>query len=178
MCKWRKYVVLGLVVYMMYLPLAGAGLAANGTRCRIPSLTKQQVNQFDVGAKVKIELATGKERKGSIQSVEEEEFLLASNHADSPTRIAYDQVSQVKLAKITYHAKGQPDATEAKRVAAGLGVGHYIMVKTTEAKEYHGNLLAIAAENLTVLPDRTAAQVQIALSKVLQLGLISAQERK
>ena len=134
MDSWRKYTVIGLVVCLMYLPLADVGLAANETRLPNPGLTKQQVGKFGVGANVKVELASGKKVKGSIQSVEEGGFLLASNHAGSPTRVAYDEVSQLKLTKVTYKSKGQPDAAEVKRVAAGLGVGHHIMVKTAEAK--------------------------------------------
>jgi len=55
-------------------------------------------------------------------------------------------------------------------VVAELGVGHHIMVKTSEAKEYRGNIVAIAAESFTVLPDHTAAPVQIAYAGVQQMG--------
>jgi hypothetical protein len=44
------------------------------------------------------------------------------------------------------------------------------MVKTSEAKEYHGNIVAIEAESFTVLPDHTAAPVQIAYNSVQQMG--------
>ena len=55
-------------------------------------------------------------------------------------------------------------------MVAELGVGHHIMVKTSEAKEYHGNIVAIAAESFTVLPDHTAAPVQVAYNNVQQMG--------
>ncbi len=84
--------------------------------------------------------------------------------------VAYDQVAELKLAKVTYKASGQPDATAAKRVVAGLGIGRHIVVKTTEGKEYHGNIRAIDLESFAVQPDHQAAAVQIAYSEVIQLG--------
>jgi ribosome maturation factor RimP len=170
MDSWRKYTVIGLVVCLMYLPLADVGLAANETRLPNPGLTKQQVGKFGVGAKVKVELTNGKKFKGSIQSIEDGGFLLAAAKAGSPTRVPYGNVAQLKLAKNTYKATGQPDSVEVRRVVAELGVAHHIMVKTSEAKEYHGNIVAIEAESFTVLPDHTAAPVQIAYNSVQQMG--------
>jgi ribosome maturation factor RimP len=170
MDSWRKYTVIGLVVCLMYLPLADVGLAANETRLPNPGLTKQQVGKFGVGAKVKVELTNGKKFKGSIQSIEDGGFLLAAAKAGSPTRVPYGNVAQLKLAKNTYKATGQPDSVEVRRVVAELGVAHHIMVKTAEAKEYHGNIVAIEAESFTVLPDHTAAPVQIAYNNVQQMG--------
>jgi len=170
MHNWRKYTVVGLVVCLLHLSLAGMVWPASTTTTLNSTLAKQQVDQFGVGANVKVELAGGKKLKGSIQSVEEGGFFLASNHAGSPTRVAYDEVSQLKLAKVTYKAKGQPNAGEAKRVATGLGVGHHIVVKTTEGKEYHGNIVALDAESFTMLPDHATAPVEVAYNNVQQMG--------
>jgi ribosome maturation factor RimP len=170
MDSWRKYTVIGLVVCLMYLPLADVELAANETRLPNPGLTKQQVGKFGVGAKVKVELTNGKKLKGSIQSIEDGGFLLAAAKAGSPTRVPYGNVAQLNLAKNTYKATGQPDSVAVRRVVAELGVGHHIMVKTSEAREYHGNIVAIAAESFTVLPDHTATPVQIAYNSVQQMG--------
>ncbi len=170
MHDWKKYMVVGLVVCLLHLSLADLAWSAGTTPALNPTLTKQRVDQFGVGANVKVELAGGKKLKGSIQSIEEGGFLLASNHAVSPTRVAYEEVSQLKLSKVTYKAKGQPGAAEVKRVAAGLGVGHHIMVKTAEGKEYHGKIVALDAESFTMLPDRTAAPVQVAYNNVQQMG--------
>jgi len=168
MYKWRKYAVLGLVVCMVYLPMADTGLAATDTRSPNPGLTKQHLAEFGVGAKVKVELTNGKKYKGSIQSIGDGEFLLASAKAGSPTQVPYGDVA--KLAKNTYKATGQPDAVEVRRVVAELGVGHHIMVKTSEAKEYHGNIVALGAESFTMLPDHQAAPVQIAYGQTQQMG--------
>ncbi len=169
MNSWRKHTVIGLVICLLQLSLADAAWSAD-TTVPNPSLTRQRVDQFGVGAKVKVELTTGKKFKGSIQSIEDGGFLLAAAKAGSPTRVPYDEVTQLNLAKNTYKATGQPDSVEVRRVVAELGVGHHIMVKTSEAKEYHGNIVAIAAESFTVLPDHTTAPIQIAYDGVQQMG--------
>jgi ribosome maturation factor RimP len=133
-------------------------------------LIKQQVDRFGLGAKVKIQLADGKKLKGSISAIEDEGFLLASKADGAPRRVAYDQVAQLKLAKLTYKAAGQPDPAEARRVVLGLGVGKHIMVKTAAGKEYHGLIVAIEDGGFAVMPDKQATPVQIAYGDVLQLG--------
>jgi ribosome maturation factor RimP len=169
MNNWRKHTVIGLVICLMQLSLADVALSAE-TTVPNPSLARQRVDQFGVGAKVKVELTNGKKFRGSIQSIEDGGFLLAAAKAGSPTRVPYVDVAQLNLAKNTYKATGQPDSVAVRRVVAELGVAHHIMVKTSEAKEYHGNIVAIAAESFTVLPDHTAAPVQIAYNNVQQMG--------
>jgi len=169
MSSWRKHTVIGLVICLMHLSLADVALSAD-TTVPNPSLARQRVDQFGVGAKVKVDLTNGKKFKGSIQSIQDGGFLLASAKAGSPTRVPYGDVAQLNLTKNTYKAASQPDSVEVRRVAAELGLGHHIMVKTSEAKEYHGNIVAIAAESFSVLPDHTAAPVQIAYSNVRQMG--------
>jgi ribosome maturation factor RimP len=147
----------------MHLSLADMAFSASTTTLN-PTLAKQQVDQFGVGAKVKVELVAGKKLKGSIRAIENGAFTVEAE------RVAYGDVAQLKLAKITYNAKGQPDAVEAKRVATGLGVGRHIVVKTTEGMEYHGNIQTIDAESFTMLPDHTTSQIQIAYNGVQQMG--------
>jgi ribosome maturation factor RimP len=153
----------------MQLSLADVALSADTTAPN-PSLTRQRVDQFGVGAKVKVELTSGKKFKGSIQSIQDGEFLLAAAKDGSLTPVAYGNVTRLNLTKNTYKATGQPDSVAVRGVVAELGVAHHIMVKTSEAKEYHGNIVAIAADSFTVLPDHTAAPVQIAYNNVQQMG--------
>ncbi len=96
--------------------------------------------------------------------------MLASKLDASPTRVAYDQVAELKLAKVTYKTSGQPDAAEARRVVAGLGVGRHIVVKTAAGAEYHGKVQAVEADHFTILPDHQKAPVQIAYSDTLLLS--------
>jgi len=166
----KKALVIALVTSLVLLPLGDVAASLNAATPPNPAVAKQQVDQFGVGAKVKIQLADGKKLKGSISAIEDEGFLLASKADGSPQRVAYDQVAQLKLAKLTYKAAGQPDPAEARRVVLGLGVGKHIMVKTAAGKEYHGLIVSIEEGSFAVTPDKLAAPVQIAYSDVLQLG--------
>jgi small nuclear ribonucleoprotein (snRNP)-like protein len=165
----RKFTVIGLVVCLMHLSLADVALSA-GSVAPNPGLTRQRVAQFGVGAKVKVELTSGKKMKGSIQSLEDAGFVLTSSKAGSSTQVPYDGVAQLNLAKNTYKASGQPDSVEARRVVAELAVGKHIMVKTTAGREYHGNIQTIEGDHFTMLPDYATAPVQVAYSDVHQLG--------
>jgi ribosome maturation factor RimP len=170
MRNWRKYAVVGLVVCLLHLSLADAAQSAGTTTTLNPALAKQQVSQLGVGAKVKVELASGKRLKGSIQAVEDTGFLLTSNNAASPTRVAYGEVAELKSTTLRYAAKGQPDAAQVKRVAAGLGVGPHIVVETAKGKVYHGHIAALDAETFTLMPDRADAPVPIAYNSVKEMG--------
>lgn len=162
----KKALVIALVTCLLVLPLGDVAASLEAATPPNPAVAKQQVDQFGLGAKVKIQLADGKKLKGSISAIEDGGFLLASKADGSPQRVAYDQVAQLKLAKLTYKAGGQPDAVEARRVVLGLGVGHHIQVKTTAGTEYHGNIQAIEADLFTLLPDHQTAPVQIAFADV------------
>jgi len=166
----KKALVVALVTCLLLLPLGDVAASLNAATPPNPAVAKQQVDQFGVGAKVKIQLADGKKLKGSISAIEDEAFLLTSKQQGSPQRVAYDQVAQLKLAKLTYKAGGQPDPAEARRVVLGLGVGKHIMVKTAAGKEYHGLIVAIEEGGFAVMPDKQATPVQIAYNDVLQLG--------
>jgi len=166
----KKALVVALVTSLLLLPLGDVAASLNAATPPNPALAKQQVDQFGVGAKVKIQLADGKKLKGSISAIEDESFLLASKADGSPQRVAYDQVAQLKLAKLTYKAAGQPDPAEARRVVLGLGVGKHIMVKTAAGKEHHGLIVAIEDGGFAVMPDKQTTPVQIAYNDMLQVG--------
>ena len=166
---WKKHAVIGLVICFMHLTLADVAFSAD-TTIPNPSVTRQRVDQFGVGAKVKIELTNGQKFKGPIQSIEDGGFLLATTKGGSTARVPYGDVAKLNLTTNTYKASGQPNPVEVRRVVAELGVGHHVMVKTSEAKEYHGNIVAISTEGFSVLPDHTTAPVQIAYNNVQQMG--------
>jgi hypothetical protein len=48
----------------------------------------------------------------------------------------------------------------------GLGAGHHIVVKTTEGKEYHGNIQVIGEDHFVIVPDHQTGSVQIAYTQV------------
>jgi len=131
-----------------------------------PELIRQEIIQYGVGANLKLRLADGKKLKGSLVLLAEDGFELRVKPKEPPRHIAYSQVTEVKATRLSYRAKGQPDAVEARRTVLGLGVGHHIQVKTTTGKEYHGNIQTIDTDTFTMLPDRQTSSVQIAFSEV------------
>jgi ribosome maturation factor RimP len=165
----RQLLATTVVVGMLHLTIVDVAWSAERAALPNPTSAKQQVDQFGVGAKVKIRLANGKKLNGTIEAIEEDSFLLVSKRS-SPLPVAYDQVAQLKLAKNTYKAKGSVDVEEARRVIAGLGVSRHIMVKTTAGQEYHGNIQAINAESFTILPDHQTMPLQIEYNEAAQLG--------
>jgi len=165
MSQWHKVIVIALVFCIGILPVSDLAAFAADTPAG-PEQVKQQLDQFGVGANLKVQLADGKKLKGSVVSLGEDGFALKGKSADAPRHIAYNKVNEVKLAKLKYRAKGTPDAVEARRVVLGLGVGHHIQVKTTAGKEYHGNIQAIESDLFTLLPDHQTAPVQIAFADV------------
>jgi hypothetical protein len=163
--SWRKHTVIWLVVCLMQLSLADVAWSADITVSN-PSLTRQRVDQFGVGANLKVQLVDGKIVKGSVVSVGDNGFDLRAKSGDAPRHIAYNNVNEVKLAKLVYRAKGTPDPAEARRVVLGLGVGHHIQVKTSAGMEYHGNIQLIDSDSFTMLPDHQSTSVQITFSDV------------
>ena len=161
---YRTIVIL-LVFCIGVLPVNDVALLAADKQSG-PGQVKQQIDQFGVGAKLKVQLADGKKVKGSVVSLGEEGFELRAKPGDAPRHFAYNNVNEVKLAKLVYRAKGAPDAVQARRVVLGLGVGHHIQVKTTAGKEYHGNIQVIDSDSFTMLPDHQTTPVQIAFGEV------------
>jgi small nuclear ribonucleoprotein (snRNP)-like protein len=165
MNQWHRSIVIALVICIGILPVNDLTALAGDTPSA-PAQVKQQIDQFGVGANLKVQLADGKKVKGSVVSLGDTGFELRAKPGDAPRHIAYNNVNEVKLAKLIYHAKGAPDAIEARRVVLGLGVGHHIQVRTTAGKEYHGNIQVIDANSFSMLPDRETTPVQIAFSDV------------
>ncbi len=165
MNQWQRTLVIALVICIGILPVndiaALAGDAPTG-----PDRVKQQIDQYGVGANLKVQLVGGKKLKGSAVSLGEEGFELKAKSGDAPRHIAYNNVNEVKLAKLKYRAKSTPDAVEARRVVLGLGVGQHIQVKTTAGKECRGNIQVIDSDSFTLLPDHQTAPVQIAFADV------------
>jgi hypothetical protein len=93
MNTWRQLLVTTVVVGMLHLTIVDVACSAERAALPNPTSVKQQVDQFGLGAKVKIRLANGKKLNGTIQAIEEDAFLVVSKEP-SPTSVAYDQVAQ------------------------------------------------------------------------------------
>jgi len=168
--NWQKFIATGLAACMLALPLGDLAVSLQAEVPPNPTLTKQQVNRWGVGAEVKVKLAGGKNLRGAISGIENESFLLVKGEKVSPKRVGYADVAELKLAKNLYRATGQPDPLAALRVVEALGVGRHAVVKTTAGEGYHGNIQAIDQDYFTLLPDHQVTPVQIAYNNVQQMG--------
>jgi ribosome maturation factor RimP len=159
-------ICIGLIGCMLLVPLND--VAAYPQPATPPNLdsVKQQVEQIGVGAEVKLKLAGGAKLRGNLQAIDDQGFVLDRGQQESHRRITYDQVARVTLASLVYRASGAPDPIAASRVVAGLGVGHHIVVKTTEGREYHGNIQIIGEDHFVMVTDHPATSVPIAYTRV------------
>jgi ribosome maturation factor RimP len=162
----RDLICIGLMGCVLLLPINDVVAYPQPASPSNLSSVKQQVEQVGVGAEVKLKLAGGEEVRGNILAIDDQGFVLESRRHASHRRINYDQVARVALARLVYRATGAPDPIAVSRVVAGLGAGHHIVVKTTEGKEYHGNIQVIAEDHLVIVPDHQTAAVQIGYTQI------------
>ena len=170
MSKWQRVIVVTLIVCLVPAPYGDWVTILLAATPPNAVLAKQQVELFGVGAELKLKLASGEKVRGSVGAIEEHGFDLISDRGGSAHRITYDQVAELKLAKSTFQTRGAPNPEEARRVAAGLGVGRHVAVKVTSGQTFRGNLQAINEDHLVLLPDREARTMEIAYANVQALG--------
>ena len=170
MNDWQKFLATGLAACMLVLPLGDLAVSVEAGTPPNPTLVKQQVGRWGVGAEVKAKLVGGRNLRGSIGDIEEEGFLLKTGRQAPPQRVGYTEVAELKLAKNLYRAAGPPDALAVMRVVEALGVGRHAVAKTTAAQEYHGNIQAIERDSFTLLPDHQTTAVQVQFNEVSELG--------
>ena len=162
----RDSICIGLMGCMLLVPINDVAAYPQPATSSNVNSVKQQVEQIGVGAEVKLKLAGGEKLRGDIQAIDDQGFVLDSRKQALHRRITYDQVARVMLANLAYRATGVPDPIAACRVVAALGAGHHIVVKTTEGREYHGNIQMIGEDHFVMVPDHQTASVQIAYTQV------------
>ncbi len=169
MYGWRQLVAVVIAIAMLHIGIADVVWSAGPTTVATPAAVKQRVDQFGVGAKVKVRLASGKKLNGSILAIKNDVFSVGVA-GSSGTSVAYAQVAELKLAKNTYKSKGKVDQDEVRRVVVELGVGRHIVVKVLSGEEYHGNIVTIGNEGFKMLPDHQSSAVEVPYGETAQLG--------
>ena len=165
----RKITTTCLMVCLVCLPSMHLASAADAYQPGDAVRLKQKVELFGIGADVKVKLADGQKMKGLISSIDDAGFALAPRDGGAARQISYNKTSALTLESKKYHASGTPDATEARRVVAALGVGTHVMVRTAELK-IHGQIKAVEGDHFVILPDDQAASLPIAYQDVQQVG--------
>ena len=165
----KKITSICLMVCLVGISSATRVSAAEVRQQSGSDLLKQKVELFGVGANVKVKLTDGRKMKGPISSIIDDGFTLAPEPGGLTRPINYDEVSELKLATRKYEASGTPDASEARRVIAALGIGNHVMVRTASMK-IHGQIKSIERDHFVILPDDQNNPVQIAYQDVQQVG--------
>ncbi len=167
----HRQVVFAVIVCLISMHSEGWATTVQAAPLPNPALERQRLERFGAGAPVKLKLVeSGEKVRGSVGAIEESGFDLIPDRGSSPRRIRYDQLAELRLAKSTYRAAGAPNPEEARRIAAGLGVGRHVVVKVAPGRTFRGNLQAIGDDRFVLLPDRKAQTVEIAYGDVQALG--------
>jgi hypothetical protein len=100
-----------LVFGPVHLLMADGARAAQiaGSNGHEAALVRERIAQPGAGAEVKLKLKDGKKLKGTTGEAGEECFAFEQAGTSGRT-IEYGDVSEVKPAKLSYKANGQPDA--------------------------------------------------------------------
>jgi small nuclear ribonucleoprotein (snRNP)-like protein len=163
--------VLGLIVCLGDLTAAHRAVTGADKLSKNTSAIKTNVELFGIGANVQVDVKGGGEAvRGSIRSIADENFVVASKDSVGEHSIAYDQVRNLTLTKLTYKASGQPDPAAVRRVAAGCGVGKKVRVTLADGKKVKGVIQSIDKDHFTLLANSQAQSSQIAYGDVQQIG--------
>ena len=172
----RRSIAVAMIFSMSYATVgfAGGPLLTSSMRAaqqlgRTAGQPLQQVEALGVGATVKVKLATGEKLEGSIAAIDAESFDLISRRDGLLHRVTYGDVAELKFTKSTYRAGGSPDATEARRVAAGL-VGRHVAVRVASNTTYRGHVQKVSDESLVLTLDEAHRPVEIPYGEVRELG--------
>jgi ribosome maturation factor RimP len=154
----------------MQLSMADVALGRGVKTVTDPTTVKHTVELVGVRAKVEVVLKGGKQVHGAIQSIGEQDFVVAPSESSVVRHIAYDQVQRLNLTQRSYKASGQPDPGEARRAVAGWGVGKAIRVTLADGRKLKGEIRTLDMDHFSLLPSSQAEPVQLAYTEVQQVG--------
>jgi len=134
-----------------------------------PAFVKHWAQEFGVGADVRLSLADGNKLRGRVEAIHDEVFVLRPKSESPPRELRYDEVTQLRLARSSFRANGNPDPEEARRVALALDVGKHVMTKVAGGRTFRGHIESIQADYLVLRLDHSAGAVQIPYQEVRHL---------
>jgi ribosome maturation factor RimP len=170
MNTWRKFTAIGLVIVLMHVYVADLAMARSVKSSVDPAATKLRVELMGAGAKVEVKFRADVRWQGTIQSIGDDGFVMTHGDAQTNSHVAYDQVMGLTLSKLSYKAAGQPDASEARRVVAGWGVGKAIRVTLVDGRKLKGEIQSMDKDHFMLLSNSQPEPYQIAYSGVRQVG--------
>jgi ribosome maturation factor RimP len=129
---------------------------------------KQRIENFGVGADLKLKLEDGKKVRGVVESIGDSSFVVVSEKSGRQ-EIAFNDLKNLSYPKRGYKAEGAPDPVLAKRMVVQLGVGEHIMVKVLDQK-VRGHIREIHADHFVVQPDGQAATLQVPYENISKVN--------
>ena len=81
------------------------------------------------GADIKLKLVDGSKRRGRVESIGSEGFVLKSAPASAGQSIDYGLVADLDLVQRVYWSRSERDPVEARRVAVALGLEHHVLAR-------------------------------------------------
>ena len=163
----RKLTAQVLILGLVYLPLISG---ASKLEAAPPPDLKQRVEQFGVGTELTVKLRSGEKLRGSVESIREDGFTVASKQDGATREVAFHDLQQVRYPKRSYKAEGTPDAVFAKRMVVQLGVGQHIMVKISPMQKVRGHIREIHDDHFVVQPDGETTTVRVPYGSVWKVN--------
>jgi len=167
---FRKVLSLIMVGMLIHASMSSSSAQTGNSQDKPTALaekTKTRVSDLGVGANVVLWLKGGENLKGKIDSISDEDFLLATKEP-SPRHIKYADVTQFQLAKLSYKTAGQPDPVAVKRVVVALGTGNNARLTLAGGKKLQGNIQKIEPDNFTIA-DAKNGSTTVAYGDVTQI---------
>ena len=166
----QKGIVTALVLSLLPLPMNDLVALAEARAQGDSFLVNERVALLGVGAKVVVQVAgTERSSRGTIEAIEGEAFVLATERDVSPQRIRYDQVVRLEPVKRSYKAVAQPDPIEVRRAVVGLGPGRLVKVKLTDGRQITGRIRAVMEDYFYVISGQSVMATRIAYTDVQQV---------
>jgi len=166
----QKGIAIALVLCLLPLPTNDLVALAEARAERDSLEVNQKVALLGIGANVVVQVA-GKERscRGTIEAIEGEALVLATERDVSHRRIRYDQVVRLDPVKRSYKAVGQPNPIEVRRVVVGQGPGRLVKIQLTDGRRITGRLQAVTQDYFYVSGGEHEMPTRIAYTDVQQI---------
>ena len=168
--KLQKGITIGLIACFLTLQIGDLALPLAAKSPDKPEQTKQKVAQYGVGTRVVVVYKGGASERGTIEAVNEENFMFLRAGNDHANPIAYADVASINYTeKLSYKASNQRDPDQARRVVAGWGAGKHIKVKLTGGATLLGDIRTIEQDHFTLKTSSKGEPVKIAFSEVQEI---------
>jgi hypothetical protein len=155
-----------LILSLVHLSITSAALGAAQVRTAL----KERIEQFGIGAEVKVKREKGKAIQGFVESIGEEGFVVVSNDNSAPQDVPFSEVRDVSYPKRGYTAAGSPDPIQAKRMVIQLGVGEHIMVQVSPSQKMRGHIRGIHQNHFVLQPDGEMSTISVPYDSIWKVN--------